>query len=503
MSLSESDKHLITTVSELTVCNPFLPRRFELEKELLGDGYHSMGRVWSFQREHDLRNIEAIFELTKARIDDVYEYYKSGKFNEKEWTVYVKFVLYYLYDKYADDLNEYTIRVESSEGNPIIQCFEQFRSDFVHYLGIVKANFKWLVPGHIIAIFLQLRRAFYAIFNYIWGSSMPIAQLRAAIWESIFTHDMFRYFSTLYKCMGDINTLITGPSGTGKEIVARAIAKSRYVPFDKKSRCLKENYNNSYHALNLSALSPTLIESELFGHCKGAFTGATHNRKGWLEVCSQYGTIFLDEIGEVEESIQVKLLRVLQTRQFQSLGETNSKNFKGKIIAATNRDLQEEIREGRFRQDFYYRLCSDVIQTPSLNEQLIDQPDDIFNLIYLLVGRIVGDDVEEFSHDIQTAITRSVGKDYNWPGNVRELEQCVRNIIVRGSYKVHSIKAQNGLMDALTNADLTVDELITFYCSLLYEKHENYQKISRMINLDRRTVKSKVNLEILDRFKPE
>jgi transcriptional regulator with GAF, ATPase, and Fis domain len=102
-----------------------------------------------------------------------------------------------------------------------------------------------------------------------------------------------------------------------------------------------------------------LIESELFGHRRGAFTGALADRAGWMEVCPPAGAVFLDEIGEVDSSIQVKLLRVLQSRAFQPLGGTDTRRFEGKIIAATNRDLPVEIRAGRFREDFYYRLCSD------------------------------------------------------------------------------------------------------------------------------------------------
>ncbi len=113
-----------------------------------------------------------------------------------------------------------------------------------------------------------------------------------------------------------------------------------------------------------------MIESELFGHCKGAFTGAVADRQGWLEVCGEPGTVFLDEIGELEHSIQVKLLRVLQTQQFSRVGETKSRSFEGKFIAATNRELELEIQGGRFREDLYYRLCADQIQTPTLREQL-------------------------------------------------------------------------------------------------------------------------------------
>ena len=162
--------------------------------------------------------------------------------------------------------------------------------------------------------------------------------------------------------MGDFSTLITGPSGTGKEFVARAIAYSRYIPFQPRTLTFQVHPEEGFYAVNLAALSPSLIESELFGHRRGAFTGAATDRKGWLEVCPSHGTVFFDEIGDLEPTLQVKLLRVIQTRRFQRVGETESREFHGKIIAATNRNLGDAIRQGEFREDFYYRICSDLVR---------------------------------------------------------------------------------------------------------------------------------------------
>src|SRR5262249_34835056 len=141
----------------------------------------------------------------------------------------------------------------------------------------------------------------------------------------------------------------------------------------------------------------TLIESELFGHVAGAFTGAVSERWGKLdeEVCDEYGTVFLDEIGELDAGIQVKLLRVLQDRRFQRLGENEDRKFVGKIVAATNRDLPAEMRAGRFREDFYYRLCADRIETPSLLDQLEETPDDLYHLLFFVARKAIGDEEAE------------------------------------------------------------------------------------------------------------
>jgi sigma-54 specific flagellar transcriptional regulator A len=280
--------------------------------------------------------------------------------------------------------------------------------------------------------------------------------------------------------------------------VAKAIGLARYVEFNTKTKTFAENFAKGFHTLNISALSPTLIESELFGHCKGSFTGAISDRVGYLETCGRRGTIFLDEIGEVPPSVQVKLLHVLQSRRFQRLGETTPRPFEGKIIAATNRDLTAEMENGNFRRDFYYRLCSDIIVTPSLREQLNDEPQELHNLIYLLVNKLIGpEECYEVTQEVVEVVENDLGSDYPWHGNVRELEQCVRNIIVRKEYRP-SKRQHGGVLGVIEAGELTADELLSYYCTVLYKKTENYQEVARRLNLDRRTVKSKVNFDLLD-----
>ncbi len=194
--------------------------------------------------------------------------------------------------------------------------------------------------------------------------------------------------------------------------------------------------SRSLHALSLAALPSTLIESELFGHKKGAFTGAAEHRAGWIEICPPLGTVFLDEIAETEAAIQVKLLRVLQSRTFQRVGDTQDRTFQGKIVAATNRDLAAEMQAGRFRPDLYYRLCSDVIETPSLAAQFRDAPEELGQLLRFLARRIAGEEeAETVARETEGWITAHLGADYPWPGNVRELEQCLRNVMIRGRYR--------------------------------------------------------------------
>ena len=327
----------------------------------------------------------------------------------EELTLYAYVVVYALYQRYAEELHE--IHIDPERGRRRLPCYQRFCRDVRHFLVLDGVRFPGSVDeAHLFACFFQIRRAFDLIFRHIIGASRPAANLRAAVWQSIFTHDMRRYRRSLYRRMHDVTTLITGPSGTGKELVPRVIGLSRYIPLDPDRGTFVANVDGAFHALNLSALSPTLIESELFGHRKGAFTGALEDRAGWLESCPPLGAVLLDEIGEVDASIQVKLLRVLQTREFQRIGESEPRQFRGKLIASTNRDLGADMRAGRFREDLYYRLCSDLIVTPSLRDQLRDSPDELPNLVLFVSERVVGPhEAADLADEVLTCVDRDLG----------------------------------------------------------------------------------------------
>ena len=193
-------------------------------------------------------------------------------------------------------------------------------------------------------------------------------------------------------------------------------------------------------------------------------------------MCSSdlWGAVLLDEIGELDPATQVKLLRVLQNRQFQRLGETKIRQFEGRIIAATNRDLRREIESGRFREDLYYRLCADIIETPSLAAQTADNPDMLSDLVQQIAGRICPDEQDALATEVLTWIQRSLPSDYHWPGNIRELEQCVRNVLISGSYVPAQQQSAelNGQFPAellpvfqgMTALSMTADEVLAYYC---------------------------------------
>ena len=213
-------------------------------------------------------------------------------------------------------------------------------------------------------------------------------------------------------CESKATVLVTGESGTGKEMVARAI-----------------HFNSSrkagpFVAINCAAIPEGLLESELFGHVKGAFTGAFANRSGRFAQ-AHGGTLFLDEIGDMPIATQAKILRVLQERSFEPVGSTQTREVDVRLVAATNKDLQEEVKERRFREDLYYRLNVFPIALPPLRERLEDIPALVEHFIEQ-IGANIGKRIGGFT---PTAI-KAMG-DYDWPGNIRELQNCIeRSIIV-------------------------------------------------------------------------
>ncbi|MCQ2247415.1 MAG: sigma-54 dependent transcriptional regulator [Treponema sp.] len=207
------------------------------------------------------------------------------------------------------------------------------------------------------------------------------------------------------------SVLITGESGVGKEVVARAV-------HDLSSR-----HDNKMVNVHCAALSETLLESELFGHEKGAFTGAEHMQKGRFEL-AHGGTIFLDEIGEINQSVQIKILRVLAERKFERVGGEQTIDVDVRVVAATNRDLEAEIKAGRFREDLYYRLNVIHIHVPPLRERKSDIP--------LLAQAFLAEFCRENSKEIKGFDSRAKAalSRYDWPGNIRELRNCVESAVV-------------------------------------------------------------------------
>jgi DNA-binding NtrC family response regulator len=273
------------------------------------------------------------------------------------------------------------------------------------------------------------------------------------------------------------SVLITGESGVGKELVADTIVSCsdrRDKPFVK---------------VHCAALNANLLESELFGHVKGAFTGAVADKKGRFELADG-GTIFLDEIGEIDANTQIKLLRVLQEHEFEKVGGEKTIKTDVRVIAATNRNLEEEIKKGTFREDLYYRLNVVRLEVPPLRER----KEDIFLLATEFLSQFNqenGKSIEGFSSEVRSKLS-----SYDWPGNIRELRNCIESAVVMCRGKVIELEdlpstvrnaAKDGTVEIPLGSSMDAAEKAVILATVGYCKG-NKSKAADILGIGRKTL---------------
>lgn len=302
-------------------------------------------------------------------------------------------------------------------------------------------------------------------------------------------------FASALRLVADLATtdsalLLTGETGTGKEVLARQIHKrssrgmARLVP------------------VHCAAIPEQLFESELFGHVKGAFTGATETKEGRF-AAARGGTLFLDEIGEIPPYAQVKLLRVLDQRRFEPVGSTEHVPLDARIVCATNKDLETEIRAGRFRLDLYHRLCEFVITLPPLRDRLEDLP--------FLISAFIDEFSLEFGKNVHGISVAALGvlQRHSWPGNIRELRNIIRQAVFRchGKIWVEDLPvAVNGgdaevaksLSDGRFRSDAdvpTLDELERRHIAeVLRYCRGNKSRTAKLLGIQRKTLYNKLEI---------
>ena len=290
---------------------------------------------------------------------------------------------------------------------------------------------------------------------------------------------MQEVFSTIQKAASTpATTLVTGESGTGKELVARAIHYS------------SDRASAPFVPVNCGAIPQELLESELFGYVKGAFTGATTTRAGFFQTANG-GTIFLDEISEMSPSMQVKLLRVLEDKEVFMLGSRKSEKVDVRIIAVTNKDLESLVRKKSFREDLYYRLNVITINIPPLR----DRRDDILLLIGHFTAKFaegMGKRPPRFSDEVLELF-----KNYRWPGNVRELENVIQRLIVMTEKDTIEVKDLPVLMrfyprmeEGLTGSLAEMEA--EYIRKVLASVNGNKTKAAEILEIDRKTLREKL-----------
>ncbi len=266
---------------------------------------------------------------------------------------------------------------------------------------------------------------------------------------------------------GSIAVLIQGESGTGKELLANLIHRN------------SPRAEQPFVVVNCAALAEQLLESELFGHVKGAFTGATKDRQGRFE-SADGGTVFLDEVGEISPAIQVKLLRFLQNKEFERVGETETRKVDVRVIAATNKNLEEAVRQGVFREDLYYRLNAVTLKLPPLRDRMEDVP-----LLVTHFLRKFGS-AGELSQDAFIAL-----RGYTWKGNVRELENVIERAVLLaqgGEIQLHHLPEQFQNLESPSSALLSLEEVEREHIVKVLRMAKDLEEAAAILDIDPATL---------------
>ena len=480
---TEADRTFFATLANIVYGNAFAADRMQV-----------IARLVPGRRPEELANDpEALARVVMPQLEPFLRTggIQASTLSEADRRLLEPAFLYVCYQRAVPQLDALIERQAGKSGEPLPVAFAE---DVVGDL--MRSGFGEERALRYFALYYQLRRGFYFIRQALAGRSESMRRLREALWNNVFTHDMRGYDTALWNRMEDFSTVLLGETGTGKGSAAAAIGRSEFIPYLPAQRRFAANFAESFITINLSQFPETLIESELFGHRKGAFTGAIDHHQGVFERCNAHGALFLDEIGEVSIPVQIKLLQVLQERTFTPLGGHEKKRFSGRVIAATNQRLDKLRRDGRFREDFFYRLCSDVIEVPTLRQRIAESPAELEQLVRLVVTRIAGAQAADLAPTVMEALERDLPRAYPWPGNVRELEQAVRRILLTGRYAGEVLDAAPGeedvLIAKLRAGELTAAELLARYSALLYRRLGTYAEVAKRTGLDPRTTRKYV-----------
>jgi len=481
--LTSEERDFFHLVSQAVLTNPFSDARSRIDDLIAGLYASSRGQ----------ESVELAVREVERRVDLMARQQRADvtRYEGEDRQLLTFSFLFNVFHRFAPQMDE-LIDIQMKAGARNVPV--PFAPEMIGWLE--RRGFDHPEAVRYFELTFQVRRAYFFIRRNLVGRSPCMRLLREKLWNNVVTHNIDQYDRYLWNRMEDFSTLILGPTGAGKGTAAAAIGRSAYIPFDEKKGRFELSFAGSFISLNLSQFSETLIESELFGHKKGAFTGAVEDYKGIFSRCSPYGAIFLDEIGEVRQTIQIKLLQVLQERVFKPVGSHVEHRFPGRIIAATNRPLEEIRSKKVLRDDFFYRLCSDVIEIPSLSRRIREDPMELNDLLDHTVNRILGNPSDELKAMLLETISTGLGPDYDWPGNVRELEQCVRQVLLNNVYEPHQICLPGDpgqrLAGLMVTGSLDAQDVLTGYCYCLYQRTGTYEGVARQVKLDRRTVKKYV-----------
>lgn len=481
-NLPAADRDRLALLHRAAFANPFSRERDRLDARLAGSAAETV-------------DLGPLLDAVTALMNSLERRHRAtlSAFPEPEQNAARSAFLFDVFHRFLGPLDD-AIRAQLRvpEGDPVPAPFARPILETLAARGFAADD-----AERYLAVFFQMRRAFFFIRERITGSCDAVRDLRVRLWNNLFTVDSSRYDRWLLQRMEQFSTLIVGETGTGKGTAAFVLGSSGFIPWDAKRGRFAENFGRCFLAMNLGQFAESLLESELFGHRKGAFTGAVEAHEGLFARCSPHGVLFLDEIGELSPHVQQKLLKVLEERTFLPVGGHEPRRFSGRLLAATNLPLDAMRREGRFRDDLYYRLSTDVISIPPLRDRLAENPVELGLLVTSVVRGIVENADDALVAEVREAIELNPGPGYPWPGNVRELQQAVRRVLLAGHYVPDPVSpaapdapgSGDPFLHSVARGSLDADALLSGYARRLHLRLGSYRAVADHLGVDQRTAR--------------
>jgi DNA-binding NtrC family response regulator len=403
-------------ISLLYTTNPFEPLWEERQQAALGDRYRPGDDAGN--RARITAQLAPIVAVTAQQLAD------GVTATAEELALYQGLVLYTLWDDYGPRFQRLIDKKEVEV--PFWDEFAERHHGYLRYPGLSAPE-----PGHLLSLLYEAYRTWHFVRSLILGSSPLAAATRASLFRASMTGNLCIYADGLYSRMHEIPVLITGETGTGKDLAARCVGWSRYIPFDAEKRRFATTYDGDFHARSICEMAGSVLESELFGHKRGSFTGATADKIGCLALPQRYGTLFLDEIGELPLDVQAKLLRPFENREIVPVGETRPRPIPGQLVFATNQDLEAMCLAGTFRRDLYERMKAVRIHMPPLHAMLAQAPGDLRIYVRASVAAKIDSPARvEALTDRVVASIHAGHPDPGWSGNLRALKHYTEYYIV-------------------------------------------------------------------------
>lgn len=410
--------------------NPFEERWLGIQKRLLGSAYQECGRVLALVGQlAPLPNLARVVDILRPVHAQIRARLKArAPATPEELDAYVEIGLLLLSHGFEVELQEI-----ADTGVTPTDLLARFKAN--HGAMFVLPGVPLDVPPArvVLEVCYQARRALHILHTTLRGVSIEAGRLRARVYNAFFPGgDLLRFLRGGQARRTGVHTLILGDTGTGKELVARALAYGRPIPYIEADKAFAGRATGGFHVVNTSGLAVNLVDSLLFGHRKGAFTGADRDAPGVLAKCVAGEILFLDELGDLAPEVQVKLLRVVEDGKYTPVGATEERALGGALVFAAQPAL---FRSRRFRRDLRHRLNEHVIRLPSLRARLDSDPAELPFLVRLFATAAAG---PAYAEHLATEVLRLCEGElrrYPWAGNVRELKGCVSNMHEQREYE--------------------------------------------------------------------